>query len=194
MSDLTGLRATILEQTRQKGELKLQAAKEQHELTYRERHEDLMAAKEASRQRGVDKIINHYQREEQKMFNRERQSLLEAKQSTLTTLFRSALDQMNQWSEQEHIAFLENVLAKYDGQSATLIFGELTGQTLSTDMLAHLTTKYPQITFSDEIIANKGGFILSQGNVDDNYLYDVLVESIRQQQSYRISAQIFNEV
>lgn len=194
MSDLTGLRATILEQTRQKGELKLQTAKEEHETTYRERYEDLMVTKEANRQREVDKIINHYQREEQKMFNRERQALLSAKQSTLETLFQLALEQMNQWEGKEHLQFLESVLTKYADQHVILYFGELTWQTLTNEMLFQLAAQFPNISFSDEIVVDKGGFILSQGKVDDNYLYDALIESIRQEQSYRVSAQIFNEM
>ena len=42
-------------------------------------------------------------------------------------------------------------------------------------------------------VSEEAGFLLSRGNVDDNYLYRYLVDSLWQEESYRLAQAIFQD-
>lgn len=193
MSDLSKLKTSILDQTRQKGEARLANAAAQHEAEYRERYARLSENKQLERQRQLDALNDKYQRESQRLFNQERQSLLSAKQEILTALFHDALEYLNQWSEEEHLTFLKRVLAKYEGKPVVLTLGELTANTFSEDTFHGLHEHFENVKIAPERVVGQSGFIITQGQIDDNYLYATLVHAIRQTHNYRIATQIFNE-
>ena len=100
---------------------------------------------------------------------------------------------LNQWSEEEHLTFLKRVLAKYEGKPVVLTLGELTANTFSEDTFHGLHEHFENVKIAAERVVGQSGFIITQGQVDDNYLYATLVHAIRQTHNYRIATQIFNE-
>lgn len=190
MSDMTGLKEAILAQSHEKGRLKLAAAKESLKEEFKSQKQKLLAEKEALRNKRLGDIKRHQQRERQQLENQARQSSLATKQEVLKELFVAAQDRMNYWPEDKQVDFIREILARYE-EPVTVYFGQLTAQILSESAWQDLEQAFPHIVFSSEKIPTEGGFIISKGNIDDNFLYSHLVAGIWESDSYRLSSEIF---
>ena len=179
MSDISDLKASVLEQAHEKGRLLLAEATEKIEQEAKEREAQLVRQKLGQR--------------EQQLENQKRQSTLVIKQRVLRELFEEAYAQMVAWSLAEEEQFLKSVLAKYPEEEMTLVFGTLSAEKFSSSQLEGLKKAFPKVSFSDQSIAGQAGFVLSQGRVDDSYLYRDLLDSVWQEESYRLAQDIFKD-
>ena len=100
---------------------------------------------------------------------------------------------MAAWPPAEEEHFLKSVLAKYPEEEMALVFGALSAEKFSSSQLEDLKKAFPQVHFSDQSIAGQAGFVLSQGRVDDSYLYRDLLDSVWQEESYRLAQDIFKD-
>ncbi|WP_311154569.1 hypothetical protein [uncultured Streptococcus sp.] len=193
MSDISDLKASVLEQAHEKGRLLLTEATEKIEQEAKEREAQLVRQKLGQREQQLKEISRRSQREIQQLENQKRQSTLVIKQRVLRELFEEAYAQMMAWSSAEEEHFLKSVLAKYPEEKLTLTFGALSAEKFSSSQLENLKKAFPQVHFSDQSIAGQAGFVLSQGRVDDSYLYRDLLDSVWQEESYRLAQDIFKD-
>ena len=193
MSDISDLKASVLEQAHEKGRLLLAEATEKIEQEAKEREAQLVRQKLGQREQQLKEISRRSQREIQQLENQKRQSTLVIKQRVLRELFEEAYAQMVAWSPAEEEHFLKSVLAKYPEEELTLTFGALSAEKFSSSQLEDLKKSFPQVHFSDQFIAGQAGFVLSQGRVDDSYLYRDLLDSVWQEESYRLAQDIFKD-
>ncbi|MFS9227815.1 hypothetical protein [Streptococcus gordonii] len=193
MSDISDLKASVLEQAHEKGRLLLAEATEKIEQEAKEREAQLVRQKLGQREQQLKEISRRSQREIQQLENQKRQSTLVIKQRVLRELFEEAYAQMVAWSPAEEEHFLKSVLAKYPEEELTLTFGALSAEKFSSSQLEDLKKAFPQVHFSDQFIAGQAGFVLSQGRVDDSYLYRDLLDSVWQEESYRLAQDIFKD-
>ena len=193
MSDISDLKASVLEQAHEKGRLLLAEATEKIEQEAKEREAQLVRQKLGQREQQLKEISRRSQREIQQLENQKRQSTLVIKQRVLRELFEEAYAQMVAWSPAEEEHFLKSVLAKYPEEELTLTFGALSAEKFSSSQLEELKRAFPQVHFSDQSIAGQAGFVLSQGRVDDSYLYRDLLDSVWQEESYRLAQDIFKD-
>ena len=193
MSDISDLKASVLEQAHEKGRLLLTEATEKIEQEAKEREAQLVRQKLAQREQQLKEINRRSQRDIQQLENQKRQSTLVIKQRVLRELFEEAYAQMAAWSPAEEEHFLKSVLAKYPEEELTLVFGALSAEKFSSSQLENLKKAFPQVHFSDQSIAGQAGFVLSQGRVDDSYLYRDLLDSVWQEESYRLAQDIFKD-
>ena len=193
MSDISDLKASVLEQAHEKGRLLLAEATEKIEQEAKEREAQLVRQKLGQREQQLKEISRRSQRDIQQLENQKRQSTLVIKQRVLRELFEEAYAQMVAWSPAEEEHFLESVLAKYPEEEMTLAFGALSAEKFSSSQLEDLKKSFPQVHFSDQSIAGQAGFVLSQGRVDDSYLYRDLLDSVWQEESYRLAQDIFKD-
>ena len=193
MSDISDLKASVLEQAHEKGRLLLVEATEKIEQEAKEREALLMRQKLAQREQQLKEISRRSQRDIQQLENQKRQSTLVIKQRVLRELFEEAYAQMMAWSPAEEEHFLKSVLAKYPEDEMTLTFGALSAEKFSSSQLEGLKKAFPKVSFSDQSIAGQAGFVLSQGRVDDSYLYRDLLDSVWQEESYRLAQDIFKD-
>ncbi|EGF09750.1 V-type ATP synthase, subunit E [Streptococcus sanguinis SK1057] len=193
MSDISDLKASVLEQAHEKGRLLLAEATEKIEQEAKEREAQLVRQKLGQREQQLKEISRRSQREIQQLENQKRQSTLVIKQRVLRELFEEAYAQMVAWSQAEEEHFLKSVLAKYPEEELTLAFGTLSAEKFSFSQLEDLKKAFPQVHFSDQSIAGQAGFVLSQGRVDDSYLYRDLLDSVWQEESYRLAQDIFKD-
>ena len=193
MSDISDLKASVLEQAHEKGRLLLAEATEKIEQEAKEREALLVRQKLAQREQQLKEISRSSQRDIQQLENQKRQSTLVIKQRVLRELFEEAYAQMVAWSPAEEEHFLKSVLAKYPEEELTLTFGALSAEKFSSSQLEDLKRAFPQVHFSDQFIAGQAGFVLSQGRVDDSYLYRDLLDSVWQEESYRLAQDIFKD-
>ena len=193
MSDISDLKASVLEQAHEKGRLLLAEATEKIEQEAKEREAQLVRQKLGQREQQLKEISRSSQREIQQLENQKRQSTLVIKQRVLRELFEEAYAQMVAWSLAEEEHFLKSALAKYPEEELTLTFGALSAEKFSSNQLEDLKKAFPQVHFSDQSIAGQAGFVLSQGRVDDSYLYRDLLDSVWQEESYRLAQDIFKD-
>ena len=193
MSDISDLKASVLEQAHEKGRLLLAEATEKIEQEAKEREAQLVRQKLGQREQQLKEISRRSQRDIQQLENQKRQSTLVIKQRVLRELFEEAYAQMVAWSPAEEEHFLESVLAKYPEEEMTLAFGALSAEKFSSSQLEDLKKAFPNVSFSDQSIASQAGFVLSQGRVDDSYLYRDLLDSVWQEESYRLAQDIFKD-
>lgn len=193
MSDISDLKASVLEQAHEKGRLLLAEATEKIEQEAKEREAQLVRQKLGQREQQLKEISRRSQRDIQQLENQKRQSTLVIKQRVLRELFEEAYAQMVTWSQAEEEHFLKSVLAKYPDEELTLVFGALSAEKFSSSQLEDLKKAFPQVHFSDQFIAGQAGFVLSQGRVDDSYLYRDLLDSVWQEESCRLAQDIFKD-
>ncbi|MEZ7549074.1 hypothetical protein O3627_08840 [Streptococcus sp. 27098_8_82] len=193
MSDISDLKASVLEQAHEKGRLLLAEATEKIEQEAKEREVQLVRQKLGQREQQLKEISRRSQRDIQQLENQKRQSTLVIKQRVLRELFEEAYAQMVTWSQAEEEHFLKSVLAKYPDEELTLVFGALSAEKFSSSQLEDLKKAFPQVHFSDQSIVGQAGFVLSQGRVDDSYLYRDLLDSVWQEESYRLAQDIFKD-
>ena len=193
MSDISDLKASVLEQAHEKGRLLLAEATEKIEQEAKEREAHLVRQKLGQREQQLKEISRRSQRDIQQLENQKRQSTLVIKQRVLRELFEEAYAQMAAWSPAEEEQFLKSVLAKYPEEELALTFGALSAEKFSSSQLEDLKKSFPQVHFSDQSIAGQAGFVLSQGRVDDSYLYRDLLDSVWQEESYRLAQDIFKD-
>ena len=193
MSDISDLKASVLEQAHEKGRLLLAEATEKIEQEAKEREAQLVRQKLGQREQQLKEISRRSQRDIQQLENQKRQSTLVIKQRVLRELFEEAYAQMVAWSPAEEEHFLKSALAKYPEEELTLTFGALSAEKFSTNQLEDLKKAFPNVSFSDQSIAGQAGFVLSQGRVDDSYLYRDLLDSVWQEESYRLAQDIYKD-
>ena len=193
MSDISDLKASVLEQAHEKGRLLLAEATEKIEQEAKEREAQLVRQKLGQREQQLKEISRRSQRDIQQLENQKRQSTLVIKQRVLRELFEEAYAQMTAWSPAEEEHFLKSVLAKYPEKELALTFGALSAEKFSSSQLEDLKKAFPNVSFSDQSIAGQAGFVLSQGRVDDSYLYRDLLDSVWQEESYRLAQDIFKD-
>ena len=193
MGSHSELRTSVLEQAHEKGRLLLAEATEKIEQEAKEREAQLVRQKLSQREQQLKEVSRRSQRDIQQLENQKRQSSLAIKQRVLRELFEEAYAQMVAWSPAEEEHFLKSVLAKYPEEEMTLVFGALSAEKFSSSQLEGLKKAFPQVHFSDQFIADQAGFVLSQGRVDDSYLYRDLLDSVWQEESYHLAQDIFKD-
>ena len=107
MSDISDLKASVLEQAHEKGRLLLAEATEKIEQEAKEREAQLVRQKLGQREQQLKEISRRSQRDIQQLENQKRQSTLVIKQRVLRELFEEAYAQMVAWSPAEEENFLK---------------------------------------------------------------------------------------
>lgn len=187
------LRDSVLEQAHENGRQLLADAKESIEHEAKEQEAQLKQEKLQQREQEIKAINRQVQREVQQLENKKRQSTLATKQGILKELFAGAYEQMAVWSVEQEQAFLEQVLKKYPQEELILTVGSRTLAKYSAGQLERLLENYPHVKLASSSVSGEVGFLLSRGNIDDNYLYRSLVDSLWQEESYQLAQTIFQD-
>ena len=187
------LRDSVLEQAHENGRQLLADAKESIEREAKEQEARLKQEKLQQREQEIKAINRQVQREVQQLENEKRQSTLATKQGILKELFAGAYKQMAVWSVEQEQAFLEQVLKKYPQEELILTVGSRTLAKYSAGQLERLLEHYPHVKLASSSVSGEAVFLLSRGNIDDNYLYRNLVDSLWQEESYQLAQKIFQD-
>ncbi|MFC3927799.1 hypothetical protein ACVR05_01330 [Streptococcus caprae] len=193
MSEMEQLKASVLEQAHEQGRQLLAEATQTTEKEFERKQQALLQEREALRNSQIGAVKRQLQREEQQIQNQARQSTLVTKNKVLKEIFKSAQETMENWEGQKQADFISKLLARYQGQAIRVQFGQLTLDKLSQEDLAGLKASVPQAKFVAEGLSQEAGIVVTAGQVDDNYLFSRLVDSLWNQESYRMATAIFTE-
>ena len=187
------LRDSVLEQAHENGRQLVANAQETLDRETKEQKARLKQEKMQQREQEVKVLKRQVQREVQQLENEKRQSTLVTKQRILKELFAGAYEQMAAWSLKQEQAFLEQILKKYPQEELVLTVGSRTLVKYSAGQLERLLEHYPHVRLASSPVNGEAGFLLSRGNIDDNYLYHNLVDSLWQEESYQLAQTIFQD-
>lgn len=194
MSDITQLKAAVLEKAHQDGKKHLETATTTLNDHFEGRKQQGLKLLEAKRQEALKTLYQQCQVEQQELSHQERQTLLALKHESIQVLFEASLARMTAFSKEEEMAFLKQVLSKYRDQPVLVTFGEKTGKKFSSYDCAELRLSFPQLHYSQELIPQEAGFVISLDQVDDNYLYRHLLEAMVKEESSHIISTLFSEM
>ena len=187
------LRDSVLEQAHENGRQLVANAQVTLDRETKEQKARLKQEKMQQREQEVKVLKRQVQRKVQQLENEKRQSTLATKQRILKELFAGAYEQMAAWSIEQEQAFLEQVLKKYPQEELVLTVGSRTLVKYSAGQLERLLEHYPHVRLASSPVNGEAGFLLSRGNIDDNYLYRNLVDSLWQEERYQLAQTIFQD-
>lgn len=193
MSELTQLKDSVLTQANEKGQLKLERAQQEHIKEYEHKREQLLHDKDALRRLRINELKGEHMRKMQQISNQQRLTSLNSKQQVLGALFNGAVETLTTWSSEDHLTFIQRVLSKYEAADLTLKLGELTKEALTNEDRERLVNQYPNVSIVDEAYPREGGFVLTEGRIDYNYLYSELVEDTRKEINLSVAKEVFGE-
>ena len=64
---------------------------------------------------------------------------------------------------------------------------------MTDEAIGQLTQAFTNITVVDETFPREGGFVLTEGRIDYNYLYSELVDDIRKEINLSVAKEVFGE-
>lgn len=192
MSDLQKLRESILAKAHQEGQAQLEKAKAEHEQEFQEKLKHVTRDKESQRSYQLERETQKLARLEQQMANQERQENLKSRQSLIDELFDGAAKQMTNWPSDQLITFIKSILNQFSSKEVRLTFGSLTKNQLTQEAIDSIKSDYSNVTIEENVIENGAGFILKDGRVDYNFMFEQLVASLRDEMSAELAQQVFN--
>lgn len=192
MSDLQKLRESVLAKAHKEGQALLEQAKEKHEREYLEKLQQMTREKESQRKLQLNKEDQRLSRLEQQIANQERQENLKSRQMLIDELFDGAVKQMTDWNSDQFLHFAKRILNQFADKEIQLTFGEITKSKLSFEQFQELYQSFPKLTIDESSITQSAGFILKEGRVDYNFLFEQLVSSLRDEMSAELAKQVFN--
>ena len=126
-----------------------------------------------------------------------RNRMLAAKQQVLDELFADAKEQLQNITAEDFDAFVERKLALVQlTGTVELVFGSKSAPLVSETMIQRWQAQFePDLTIqvAKETIPNRSGVVFKQGEVEFNFIFEVLLESKEEELSYQLIAFIFNQ-
>lgn len=187
------LRDSVLQQAEVKGQEYFEREKQKIDAEFKKRQEESRLRQAEEEEKTLRRVRHQHDIRLQQYTNKERQTSLVTKQEILTTLFSDAEAAMKAWSKDQDLAFFEKVMAKYPNRAMAVQFGAITAEKLTEADKDALASRYPILTFASQSLTGHAGFILSEGKVDYNYTYAMLISHTKEELSSQIAQHIFME-
>ena len=197
MSDIRKLTTKIVEDAQKKQAHLIEEAEK--EFAKKERIKKQQLEKE------VAAHLARYEKELQKELSlkvsdlhvKSRNRMLAAKQQVLDELFADAKEQLQNITAEDFDAFVERKLALVQlTGTVELVFGSKSAPLVSETMIQRWQAQFePDLTIqvAKETIPNRSGVVFKQGEVEFNFIFEVLLESKEEELSYQLIAFIFNQ-
>lgn len=192
MSDLQKLRESILQKAHQEGQAQFDKANEELEQEFQLKLKAELHEKESVRNVQLNREKQRLSRLEHQVLNQERQGSLNSRQALMDQLFAGAVQKMETWDNQTFLEFTRSILNQFKDKELQLIFGEKTRSLLTTKELQSLLDQFQNLTIAEETVSGQSGFIVKDQRVDYNFMFDQLVDSVRNDLSADLAQQVFN--
>lgn len=193
MSEFTQLERSVIDQAHHRGEKAVERARHRLESEYENQLDDRQEQMTTRFHDEKARLRKELEQQTQQLQNKRRLLSLEAKQNILTELFASAAQRMNHWSREEQLSFLYQVLNKYQASNFSIKFGEYTRNQLTDEDIHALYENFQDIQVDDTVYPRQGGFVITQGRIDYNYLYGNLVQVSKEDLGAQIASRVFDK-
>ena len=124
--------------------------------------------------------------------NAGKKEVLRVNRELLESVFEDVLQVMSTWSGETLRLFIESAIRKLPKQQqTTLIFGEETVSRLSDDDKHALTSQFNFVHIDEATLPKKAGFVLKQEGIEYNYLFEALIEDLKEEYSPILAKKAF---
>lgn len=191
MKDLEQLKQQILMEVEQDSAHQLAVATKEQEERINQTNATL-AQKEVARKTQLKQLAkNQLEKEKQSLINASKMEVLQVKRSLLNHVFDDVRTILSSWQGETLRMFIQSAVKQLPQEQTILILGELTKDLLSTEDRQELIASTNTLIISNETVAKKAGFVLQQDGIEYNYLFDALIEDLKQEYSSQLAKQAF---
>ena len=170
MADINGLTNSVIEREQAKVDQAVQAYEQEQAAETETKKENLKQIfvkrklkLEQESKRQLDISLNSESL-------RKRDQILDTKQAIISDYIAQVKHSFEQLDAETTKKFIESVLNEYSNpEQYEIVLGEKTSDLLNNSLQVNATV-------SNETVAGKAGFVLRQGSIEYNYLFDNLVE------------------
>ena len=192
MKDINNLRNGVIEKITRKGDEKVEAK----EQAINEELSAYSAQSELVKEREFDRIDQKYNslltQNKQSYNNQKRNDLLRVKESIIDEVIQEALAKLQTFEENQLVPFIEQALSQIDeNKPHTIQFGDQTVDKVSQELLERLKAAHPGLAVSDQTIPRSSGFVVEQGGIEYNYIFEDLINEIEPELKVDISKEVF---
>lgn len=191
MEELSQLKQSVLKDAQAKGQAYYDDALKILNQKFEQAKTDVEREIAEQEKKALNAEKSKYDRAIQQIHNKERQTSLISKQQMLNTLFKAAVEKMEQWSGQEDFDFFMQIMPKYAQEPVEVIFGDKTRRKFTDNDFQAMQQAYPNLTISERTIPYQAGFILTRDRIDYNYTYESLVEDTQNHVGTDIANDVF---
>lgn len=152
-----------------------------------------LAEEEAKQKQLIDvRLANEFEKNKNSLVNHKRDQLLSEKQLSLVSVFKKALQEMEQWDETKFQTFLLSILKRFKAiEHVELILGEKSAEKISQQWIEEVASKELTISLSTATIVGESGFILKDNGIEYNYLFHALINESKDHLISSVSKKLF---
>lgn len=191
MADLKLLTDRLMENKRSEIQETIQAAEQKAQAMVHSANESLKAEKEKRKERIQTNEKAQYEKNKNALSNQKRNQLLAEKQRALTAVFDAAKERLSVLEPAEFQQFLMGVLAQYQNKEVELVVGEKSRSAVTELTAEDWKQSGTIVHLSNDVIPKEAGFVIRHEGIDYNYLFDAMVEDMKDDILPEISQKLF---
>ena len=192
MKDLEQLKQLILADLEKESKQRIEVATKEQEERINQMNAQYSQQEMAKKTALKQEAKSQYEKEQQTILNASKKEVLRVKRELLESVFEDVLQVMSTWSGETLRLFIESPIRKLPKQQqTTLTFGEDTVSRLSDEDKHALTSQFAFVHIDEATLPKKAGFVLKQEGIEYNYLFEALIEDLKEEYSPILARKAF---
>ncbi|MDK8381251.1 MULTISPECIES: hypothetical protein [unclassified Granulicatella] len=191
MKDLEQLKQLILADLEKESKQRIEVATKEQEERINQMNAQYSQQEMAKKTALKQEAKSQYEKEQQTILNASKKEVLRVKRELLESVFEDVLQVMSTWSGETLRLFIESAIRNLPKQQTTLAFGEETVSRLSDEEKHALTSQFAFVHIDEATLPKKAGFVLKQEGIEYNYLFESLIEDLKEEYSPILARKAF---
>lgn len=191
MKDLEQLKQLILADLEKESKQRIEVATKEQEERINQMNAQYSQQEMAKKTALKQEAKSQYEKEQQTILNASKKEVLRVKRELLESVFEDVLQVMSTWSGETLRLFIESAIRNLPKQQTTLAFGEETVSRLSDEEKHALTSQFAFVHIDEATLPKKAGFVLKQEGIEYNYLFEALIEDLKEEYSPILARKAF---
>ena len=192
MKDLEQLKQLILADLEKESKQRIEVATKEQEERINQMNAQYSQQEMAKKTALKQEAKSQYEKEQQTILNASKKEVLRVKRELLESVFEDVLQVMSTWSGETLRLFIESAIRNLPKQQpTTLTFGEDTVSRLSDEDKHALTSQFAFVNIDEATLPKKTGFVLKQEGIEYNYLFEALIEDLKEEYSPILARKAF---
>ena len=192
MKDLEQLKQLILADLEKESKQRIEVATKEQEERINQMNAQYSQQEMAKKTALKQEAKSQYEKEQQTILNASKKEVLRVKRELLESVFEDVLQVMSTWSGETLRLFIESAIRNLPKQQqTTLTFGEETVSRLSDEEKHALTSQFAFVHIDEATLPKKAGFVLKQEGIEYKYLFEALIEDLKEEYSPILARKAF---
>lgn len=192
MADLKLLTERVIEKEKSAVQQQISAAEEKAQAELETAKQNAEVEKENRKKQIDERLKREHEISKNTLQVKKRNEILAVKQRILSDVYADAYDVLKTMDAKTTQTFLSNVLHQFEQQGQLeVVLGEETASKVDSSWVDNLAVEGTQVTLSAETIKEKAGAIIRKEGIEYNYLFDALIEDVKNDVVQPVSQQLF---